>query len=254
MTRLDQLIYNVCNRTGWSFRVSVKLKECAESIGYTFKVNDEPLLRKAVESGLIDVESLYYEYVDTIGEELDDEIFYAGSYFPDLVQKSVGEGAWIRVNTDIGFNIYYAKASPKKIDFERKIKEINMRMKFAKSLSSSELEKTGLMLNEVKILSLQSQIGIDPYYVSYRKSKSKKKYILPHEYELIKDIEFYMDSVSSRIKLKMYAQNDIMDKVFYMQSRGISKKKAISMCAAGQGYFIVDLKGMINDERAANGL
>ncbi len=259
MTRLEQLIYNVCNLQKWSISFTFKLKEWAESQTYKFSKTDEKLLAKAVEVGLINKEDLYLEYLNSIEDEsdiLDTEPFYAESYFPELIGKNIGEGAWIRIPTEKGFNVYFAKPSRVKIDFARKERELSIRLNRLDrpDITLKQIEETKTLLEQVNFLSIQRTIGIDPYYVTYRKTKTKKVSVLPHEYDMVNDIDTYTSAVSEHIKLKLYYTADLEDKIFYLQTRGISRATATRMVASGQGYFEVNLHGLIDDERVANGL
>jgi hypothetical protein len=268
MTRLEQLIFNICNKKQGSIMFIFKLKSEAKRSKYRFGDNDELFLKKLIDIGIINKEELFCEWLDLLINTLEinariiDEFpdhFSPDAYFPDLSNKDVGEGAWIRIPTEYGFNIYYAKSSMRKVDYNRTIKNLEAKIKFferkntmsdAKSLKKAI--KTIDNYNQNEILLAEQAIGIDPYYVAYKASKSKKMYARPHEYELIKDIEFYMNSVSDRIRLKPYFKGDIKDQIFYLQSRGISKNIAIKMVVSGQAYFEVDIKGMIQDEHEAN--
>ena len=259
MIRLEQLIYNVCNLQSWNIFFKFKFKEWAESQTIKFDKTDEKLLAKAVEVGLVGKEDLYLEYLNSIEDETDilcSEPFFAESYFPELIGKNIGEGAWIRIPTEKGFNVYFAKPSRVKIDFARRERELEISLNRLDrpDVTLKEVTKTKELLERMNFISVQRAIGIDPYYVSYRKTKTKKVSVLPHEYEMVNDIDVYTTAVSEHIKLKLYYTADLEDKIFYLQSRGISRAIATRMVASGQGYFEVNLHGLIDEERVANGL
>ncbi len=230
-----------------------------------------------IEKGDFVYEDLFNMYIDEIftsqgfGNMEEEDIFFEENmdmfrcinYFPD--HKDVKEGSWIKIRTENGFEIHYAKKSNRKRRFyeeavkisehlilfnNRQINDLKDESKKVDEICSpSKEKKKQLLKSKLQELNIRSMIALKPYEVRINRTKSKVEYYLPYQYELVNDIEefsnAYMDDmVGVNIKSLYTSQN--RDAVFYLTSRGISKKVAEMMATLKQTYFIIDMnKAMV---------
>lgn len=197
-------------------------------------------------------------------ESLDHPVWEYENFVPDK-KHDVGGGAWIKVATEKGFNLYYAKQTKKKFsveDIERKIKNIERKadeiaMQILKSMSGSdakvsllnkeiELRKQAMELSkEAKHYLMFQQLDMYPYTVKYQVSKTKWVTLYPYQYEVVSDIDVYVNRIieagkTDAVTYKSIFSSNNSDAVFYLQSRGISKDVAIMLCKLRDCYFIVN--------------
>ena len=214
--------------------------------------NGEIDLENPTEEDFFDLLDLRFNFND----EVDEVIFDYQNFFPK--EKSVEEGKWIKVPTDIGFNIYYAKSSTKKLNetlINRKIKSLQKKLNAETNLDK-QLKFTEDLMNLAKEAVTASLLEIFAYDLKYAKikiSKSKSEFLLPYQYEIINsDIEEYIAAIcdeqnSDAVKFKHIFSSDNEDQIFYIRSRGISKETAILMADLKNAYFIVDTQALLNE-------
>jgi hypothetical protein len=203
-------------------------------------------------------------------EELDDldEPFWAyENFFPnnEYSNKSVEGGAWIKVKTEHGYNVYYAKRTKKQFNktniqrkFNKQTKQVEKLLNTAQMTMDNKealatLDKGQAKIDDNNSLSLElmraemlEQLGLEPYCVKYRVSKSKWKTATPIEYELVNDIEAYVQVVTEMGKSEAVTYKTIFsavdeDVIFYLQSRGISRDSAIMLSKLKDCYFICNV-------------
>lgn len=221
-------------------------------------------LRSMVSEGELTLEELFLTTLDRkefLEMDLDgvmyDELAFE-NFFPG--KKDVGAGAWIRVKTPIGYNVYFAKRTNRRVDYTKELTKLQFNLrKINGVLSDNEstsndlreigkvIEKDQRRLTELKAL---EEIGLPQYYVSVKTSKTGTRYLRPFEYEVVSDIELYMNVVISEPGVKSVAVRNIFsaedkDKIFYLRSRGISEAKAKVLANLGRCYFEVDVMQMM---------
>lgn len=200
-------------------------------------------------------------------DDLDEPFWAYENFFPE--NKSVGDGAWIKVKTSIGYNVYFAKRTIKrfnKTDAQNKIKrqsnQTNKIIDLAEHTLEGHdkaleiLEKGFIKINSNKDLykelmraEMLEEIGLEPYCVKYRVSKSTWKVVTPCEYEMVNDIEAYVKTISELGKTEAVTYKSIftyLDEniIFYLQSRGISRDTAVMLAKLKDCYFICNVPKM----------
>lgn len=205
----------------------------------------------------LDTKAQYY-YDDNM------QMFDCENYFPPT-SKRVEEGAWIKIRTENGYEVHFAKKSNRKRRFEeehiavqkklirlmnRQMKDIQDVNKKVKDVVTDKVKSKQKALED-KLLELEvmDAIELKPYEVKIMRTKSVAEYYLPYQYELVTDIDeisnAYIQSLPG-ISMKALYSSQNKDAVFYLQSRGISKKVAEMMAALKQTYFIVNIVEMSN--------
>jgi len=207
------------------------------------------------------------ERFDINGDEADDdfwernmEMFAYENYYPDE-HKNVNDGAWIKIRTENGFEVHYAKKSGRKRRYNEEYSELMKKCHklMEKSidnlsciLTSDELtsrtepgnKKLESISSKMKELSVRMVIDLPVYEVKINRTRHVTEYYMPCQYEIVSDIdEFsgaYAQSAPGVTVKSLYTSNNA-DAVFYLQSRGISKKVAEMMAALKQTYFKVDM-------------
>lgn len=195
------------------------------------------------------------------GEYWDDNMnmFDFENYFPTKA-KRVEEGAWIKIRTENGFEVHYAKRSNRKRRFVEELEQVHKKLLSSLKGSAKELETSNKKVSEIltdkvkstrksledkKIeLSLRMDIGLNPYEVKINRTKSQVEYYLPYQYEIVENIEEFSDAYINNVpcvSTKMIFTSQNKDAVFYLQSRGISKKVAEMMATLKQTYFKVNM-------------
>jgi hypothetical protein len=240
------------------------------------KLNTVEEIMNIILSDKITFEDIYNVFLDerftALASEADEiywddnmEKFECMNYFPDHT-KNVGDGSWIKIRNENGFEIHYAKKSGRKRRYEEEYSELvskysrvgnktiqdltdalsgdvgQLRDEKVSKANEAKMEK---LQNELKELSLRIVIGIPLYEVKIYRTKSSIEYYLPYQYELVEDIAEFSDAYVNNIpgvhgKTLYTSQN--ADAVFYLQSRGISKKNAEMMAALKQTYFVVNMR------------
>jgi hypothetical protein len=236
------------------------------------KLTSVDQLIDVIKSGKFTFEDVFFTYIDNAFKynTLDDETeiywednmsaFDCNVYFPEE-DKLVNNGAWIKVRNETGFEIHYAKVSNRKRRFseeletlERQLTNIlkgqlrdfkNPDLKLNDVLTPKKEAKKKLIENKIKETTLRIVIGLKPYGVKINRTKSKCEYLLPHQYELVEDIEEFSNAYIQNlpgIGIKTLYTSINNDAIFYLQSRGISKKVAEMMSALQQVYFTFNME------------
>jgi len=224
---------------------------------------------QSIEDGDITTEDVFFNHIDTIGLDYklsvfwDDnaEYFDMENYHPSEKKLPSG-GAWIRIRTENGYELHYARVSNRKRRFSEERLKIHKSMNFqqekiisrlkmnfnadAGELKMKELEK------EANILSIYLAINLPLYEVRIQKTKTQVKYFNPFQYEIASDDDITMitDAILEKcVGLKMVNLYTSIneDQIFYMRSRGIPEDLAILMSNMKQCYFKVDLDTMMNE-------
>lgn len=190
-----------------------------------------------------------YPFGDSMGDEIEDLINEGKINLTDFayLDKDPGEsGAWIKIRTERGFELHFAKRARKKIDYLNDFHKLARKRTEGKD--SQDLEK---MMKEMVYLGFLTRIDASPVFVRYQRTKSQEKYLRPSEYELVDDIDFYIDTFLSlktkNIKMHTIWNERNQDQVFYLQSRGISKERAQLMASMERCWFEVDIIGCCDE-------
>lgn len=175
------------------------------------------------------------------------EMFDFKNYFPEGAHY-VGQGAWIKVRTENGFAIRFAKKSTRRLRFEELyISEMNKAMKRMKTMEFDP-NKENRASKTIKEYAIRMKIGMRPYEVWYWRTKTRKTYLMPYQYELVPDIDEYIKYASQNVthlKVHPIYDGNNSDKIHYIMSRGIPKKVATIMAGIGECYFTFNMdKGM----------
>lgn len=189
------------------------------------------------------------------------EMFGYENYFPNS-SKNIEDGCWIKIRNECGFEIHYAKRSQRKRRFDEEIDKvqkqllgINKRLNTALSDTNTKKkvdeivtpkikERKKIFGDKHKELLIRSMINLKPYEVKINRTKSVIEYYLPYQYEIIKDIEEFSDAYVNScpgVTAKALYTSKNEDIIFYLQSRGISRKTAEMMAALKQTYFKVNM-------------
>jgi hypothetical protein len=204
---------------------------------------------------------------DTYSEkdEFDYDFFRLENFQPEHFGKDVGSGSWVKVKTDKGWDIFWAKRSKKILDtsfFKRKIKSLKAKITQLSRLDAdrdfyefndkldkvkAEVEKNQQDLYKAMIL---EEADIQPYFVKVNITRTQVMYLLPTEYEIISDISPFADLIghpSKAVKFKALFTAQDNDLIFYLQQRGISKEKAMMMAKMKNGYFQIDRNNLVEN-------
>lgn len=216
-----------------------------------------------IKGGTFTFEDCFDVFVGSRTENLSDELedflldnldaFSSENYFGGG-EKNVGTGAWIKIRTENGFELHYAKRSTRKIRLNEVLDKENTRVnkilaKVTKSISSGEINNELEKLknnNKLREAQLRYYIGLIPYEVRIRRSKTKTEYYLPYQYEMVTDIDEFADAYKNNtpfLEMKTLFTNENKEAIFYLQSRGISKKVAQILASLNQSYFTFDMVG-----------
>jgi hypothetical protein len=218
-------------------------------------------LKSLVDECKVDLEEIYCHYLDAVFGpvadytiETENKIRFENFFWTP--KSDVGEGAWIRVKTEKGFNVYYAKKSKKTIDFDKVLRKCELESRSmqrildsnAEGLTSQELgdewDKKDKSFKDYEYHETLKEINLQPIFVSVRKTKTQKTYLAPTEYELVNDINVYVDIVMNHktdgVKAKAIYTSENEDMIFYIQSRGISRERAKMLALLQQCHFVVE--------------
>lgn len=225
-----------------------------EANGITYIENMTDAVREKLESAFCDAveEVCGFEFDRTY--ELDEEMFQLENFIYSMT-KNIGSGAWVKVQTDIGYNVYWAEPIAPKKDYYSIQREIG-KLSLNQSITTAEqaavkAQKLNRFLNQLDLLLLSQQIGIVPYYVRIRVAKNKYKYLLPTQYEISSGSELYQNVILAHGKnygvtyKEVFKSND-KDIIHYIMSRGITKDEAIIMAKLKDIYFVCDVNLMMN--------
>jgi len=200
-------------------------------------------------------EELFYTYLETIFDNTSyidgfDELFQLQNFFPHFVGKDVEDGKWIRVKTETGYNVYWAKHSDKVLSIDkiqRDLKKLN-----SKPETLEIVNRKLKLTNDLVLAQHVNEMPSPLKYVKALRTKTQWLYLLPHEYEIVSDIQLYVNAVLAKdvkksIKYKQLFTKQDLDQIHYMQSRGIPLDVAIMMSKLEQCYFIVDVQELFNE-------
>lgn len=222
--------------------------------------------------------SLIYEEVD-LDFDYADDIFQLQNFVPSFYNKEVSHNRWIKVPTENGFNVYYAKGSKKYMSLEvierqlerlhskncRKSSRLNKKYKdkdltlfeiheaLGKSKAMKEEFANEKFLRDQQIVAtLLKEFPLDLQYVKIQKTKTTFEYLLPYQYEVVDDesIMMYMECIedpmnNESVKYKAFFDQDDEDKIFYMTTRGIPRDKAIMMAKLESCRFEINMKAAL---------
>jgi hypothetical protein len=214
-----------------------------------------------VVDGIFDeIEEHFFDYFDltTNHDDFDADTFekyvQVQNYFPHLVGKDVGSGSWVKVKTDIGYNVYWAKKSNKRLSVEMLQRKLNGMTKINKNDDSKilkgKIEELECIKNEIDLFSYLLTLPFEIQFVKILKGKNNFDYILPSDFEMVEDVTIYMDALSDgmnggAVKAKEHFTSEDEDKVFYLQSRGISREIAVMMVKLQHCHFILDSQKLL---------
>lgn len=219
-------------------------------------------------------EDMFSEYLNHLHWSLEDEYFWEDNmemfmydnYFSG--SKSLPEGgSWIKVRTEKGFELHFAKVSTRKRRWEELMevagKKYLVKMKghikgYNKTeISSFDLDKDKKQTKKIeqlefeyKVYRIRNSIKMSPYEIRIKTSKTVTKYLLPYQYELIDGVDLYIKAYMEKtpgLKFKVLYSSIDDDKIFYLRTRGIPKEQAEIMCSLNSGYFIIDMNVMIDE-------
>lgn len=183
------------------------------------------------------------------------------NYFPEKSKQVESGGVWIKVRTENGYQIHFARKATRKRFFDREaeswqskvLKETKKKLKLLEN-RSVPLEDIIESKYDSKIAEYESKslhcrvcslIGLQPYELYYWRTKTQKAYVTPCEYEFV-DIQEFIDYVQSKnltdiVKVRSLFTSKNLDKIFYLKSRGISDELAKIMANLEQCYFDVNM-------------
>jgi hypothetical protein len=209
------------------------------------------------------------ECIDELVSPIDGDLCFE-NYFP-TEEKRITQQTWIMIDTDRGKRIVLAKRAPNYgVNFRDKvIKTQRVLMNYLKE-QVKEMQDFPALFDEKKAKAKEKELTLEyykwliistfekpPYYVVYNRTRTRKEYLLPHQYDVIDDetLNKYVDlsiGKSKAIKLKPLWTAINKDQIFYLESRGISKDRAIALAMLNQCYIDIDIKMLIDEEREAN--
>lgn len=219
-----------------------------------------------IELKVISIMSLSDNGDDEIIEMYDDNpIFDLQNFDPKYHNKEIPVGGgWIIIPTEeegksiIVFAKYVnSKTTHASIEFkiDKLIKEgRNADIDNANNLSSIEdlLQDSEDRLKRIDELKAENyffkicyDVGIKPYFVQYNKTRTQTVKVRPNQYRLLNsdittiiDASLSTDSITAKPIFTTKLDKDV---IFYMQSRGIPKDRAILMSKLEQCCFIWDI-------------
>lgn len=224
-----------------------------------------------IESGEFTFEDMFDVYLDQcfkygdLSEEAEKfwdynmEAFNVENYFPDD-SKQVGSGSWIKIRTETGYEVHFAKVSNRKrrfieeyASYQKQITSLykglikgyeDVTKKVDEILTPAKEAKKKYLNAKLRESEIRLAINLKPYEVRINRTKSKVEYLLPYQYEIVNDIQEHVDAYIANtpgVNTKTLFTSLNKDAIFYLQSRGISKKVAEMMSALQQVYFTVDM-------------
>jgi hypothetical protein len=212
---------------------------------------------------------LAQECIDDLVTPLDGELSF-DNYFPSE-EKQINNPTWIMINTDRGKRIVLAKrARNYGVNFRDRLHKAKLALDRFIRDSVKEMQDFPALFDTKKYNTKERKLTYEfykqllistfekpPYYVVYNRTRTRKEYLLPHQYNVIDDetLNKYVDwsiGKSKAIKLKPLWTAINKDQIFYLESRGISKDRAIALAMLNQCYIDIDIKMLIDEEREAN--
>lgn len=228
-----------------------------------------------IENGDITYEDLFEERLNVVDRFLDEDlrIFWDDNYelfdienFHPQQKKLTEGGGWIKVRTENGYQLHYAKVSTRKRRLREEITKVNHKLikvmnQGTKEAADSEIEisvtkeKFDKQIKDLEhqrnYLLLIEAIGLTPYEIRYQRTKTQQEYLNPYQYEILsdEDLQIHIDGVKNNVPhLKMrFLYTDVnKDQIFYLRSRGIDEKTAMILANLKQCWFEVDMVAMSN--------
>lgn len=213
-----------------------------------------------IESDEITMEDVFIDYIDRILKQLtynheicwDDnmDMFGVENFFPNMYNKSVGDGSWIKIRNKDGYEIHFAKKSKRKTRYSEliqgcgeKINKLNT-CNYASNKIKDVLAKMESLRELQLCYGILLAINIPVYEVVIKRTKSKSEYYTPYQYEIVSDVSEITDYYLSKIdcvNMVSFLDSDNEDKIFYLTSRGISREVAVIMASLNQSYFVVNI-------------
>lgn len=248
-------------RSLYLFRVGKKLE--------TF----EQLL-DAIANKVVTPEDLFEERLNDLqfSEEQEDfwlsnlELFDFQNYFPSTEKRlENGKGAWIKVKTEDGYQVHFARKATRKLNFHKQyLVESEKILKILSNASGADnSEEMACGINKSKELNFQALktsvyalIGLQPYEVWYWRTKTQKAYVTPCEYEVV-DIQEFVDYIQEKtlkgiVKVRSLFTSRNRDKIFYLRSRGLSSDLAKIYANLESCYFDVNLRKAVDEYAKVN--
>lgn len=228
-----------------------KYVDLVNNITYITNMTEE--LRDKLESAFCNGLDEYFGQTFEQEEELDLNVYNIDNFIYSHTKKSVGAGAWVKVKTDIGYNVYYAKPVAPKTDIFSLRREMSKLTPYAsddKKTLDLKKKKMDSITYRYDLMMFSGHIGIQPYYIQIKVAKNKYNYLLPTQYELASDVELYQNVILAEGKdmgvtfKEIYKSND-ENIIHYIMSRGIPKDEAIMMAKLKEIYFIVDVAAIM---------
>lgn len=220
-------------------------------------------LLDAVASKLVTPEELFEEHFNHVDFTQEEEDFWLSNlklfeyenYFPP-VEKQINHGTWVKVRTENGYQVHFAKRAQRKMNFsESATNDLKSLLKTLENFTSSKE-----VVSKKETASLKSRvlkaIGLQPYEVWYWKTKTQKAYLTPAEYEVV-DVEEYVDfaqqkSLKNVVVLRLLYTAENKEKMFYLRSRGLNKERAKFYANMNQCYFEVNMKQALKEYSEVN--
>lgn len=148
------------------------------------------------------------------------------NFFPELYGKEISS-EWIQVPSEKGYNIHLAKRCNRRNRLQQLKKKVDS-FKRVENLSVSKIEEMLAAMNEWRQHYFLLHFPYQPKWVKVSTSKTGVRYFLPTDYRIIDSPELYLkcDRVKS-VKVINHFDSDDKDHIFYLRTRGLSKKQAI---------------------------
>ena len=221
--------------TGKKLETVEQILELIKSGKFTFEDDVWGIYLDATLQELSNSESEYFD------NHIED--FFCEVYFPEDNKRLPDGGAWVKIRTETGFEVHFAKKSLRK---KRWNELIAAELKSSKrNMNLSKLDKAQISLDAITELRIREAIKLAPYEIYINRTKAKKEYYFTNQYTIVDDIErfseAYMASITGVYSKNLYTSVN-KDAIFYLQSRGIPKKVAEIMASLKQMYFIVNIE------------
>lgn len=252
----DQLqslsLYLDCFKTTYRIATGKKLEEISQIIDVildgTFTFEDV---------FMVYIDSVFLHEDNTIGYTWDDhmELYDYQNFFPNSNGKKIDNGAWIKFRSKNGYELHFAKPSRRKRRFNEEIEACYRKTAALLKKGTRDLESVGRtesdhddklakLEEQLNILKVYQVINIKPYEVVIKRTKYKSEYYMPHQYEIVDDLDEHIKYAIGKVPgvdVKAMRDGDNEDKVFYLRSRGISEGMARIMASLNQTYFTVNM-------------
>ena len=185
-----------------------------------------------------------FRHEDT-GYDLFDYYFQLENFYPSFYNKDVGSGSWIRMKTETGYNVYWAKKAPQKRMSEEQLQRQYKKIDRLPKKTSAQCQKVLDIFEEIRVATLLKEFPHELVFTKIMRTRTKSEFVLPYQYEVVTDITLYTAVINDKmnqgaVKYKSYFTKQDEDQIFYMQSRGIDRDTAVLMCKLQQVYFVID--------------